>query len=44
MIMKMKLIIALIIVAIVLSIGTIIGLNYKSIIKKRNQEHYAKIM
>ena len=42
--MKKKLIISLIIVAIVLSVATIIGLNYKSIIKKRNQEHYAKIM
>ena len=42
--MKKKIIIALIIVAIVLSVGTIIGLNYKSTIKKINQEHYAKIM
>lgn len=42
--MKKKIIIGLIIVALILGIGMIVGLNYKNIIEKRNQQHYAKIM
>jgi len=40
--MKNRIIISIIIISII--IGSLVGLNYKNIIEKRNQQHYSKIM
>ena len=41
--MKRKIIIGVLLLTVVIIISIMLGLNYKNIIEKRNQEHYAKI-